>query len=72
MARHVEFGNDHDVAIGCIGNDLLDLFLGVERSGRFRVVPVADSPFGGQLRITLDLDAQPGSSVRCQWNLLSL
>ena len=57
MARHVEFGNDHDVAIGCIGNDLLDLFLGVERSGCFRVVPVADSSFGGQLRITLDLDA---------------
>ena len=56
MARHVEFGNDHDVAIGCIGNDLLDLFLGVERSGRFRVVPVTDSPLGSQLRIALDLD----------------
>lgn len=44
MARHVEFGNDHDVAVGCVGDDLLDLFLGVERSGRFRIVPVADSP----------------------------
>ena len=56
MARHVEFGNDHDMAVGCIGDDLLDLFLGIERSGCFRIMPVADSPLGGELRIALDLD----------------
>jgi hypothetical protein len=43
VAGHVDFGDDVDVACGGVGNDVADLFLGVEAAVAFAVVGVAVS-----------------------------